>query len=397
MRNLQLFEGARLTMDESRALTAQSLRAYGERYRHWAMAFSGGKDSTTAVTVTLDLIATGEVPEPESLNILLADTRMELPPLMESAKGVLAEAERRGATTRIVLPSLDDRFFVYMFGRGVPPPKNRFRWCTPQLKVEPMIDEIRAVRDRAGEKLLMITGVRMGESAVRDQRIVTSCSRDGAECGQGWFQETTPVAIADTLAPIVHWRVCHVWDWLSVFAPGEGFPTTTVAEAYGGDEALESDTRTGCVGCNLASRDTALERVLRLPQWAYLAPFKRLRPLYAELQRPHSRLRKGLEHRADGELVKNPGRMGPLTMDARRRGVAEVLAIESEINERARVEGRPEVSLINAEELARIEELIDANTWPNRWTGDEMLGDDVRERVQHDGTIQPVFEGLLVN
>ena len=52
-----------------------------------------------------------------------------------------------------------------------------------------------------------------------------------------------------------------------------------------------------------------------------------------------------------------------------------VLGIQNEINEAARAQGRPEVSLINTEELARIEELIAADTWPNRWTGDEVTGD----------------------
>lgn len=45
MRAVSLFEGARMTMGEAMELTAQSLRACGDLYRHWAFAFSGGKDS----------------------------------------------------------------------------------------------------------------------------------------------------------------------------------------------------------------------------------------------------------------------------------------------------------------------------------------------------------------
>ena len=395
MKPQNLFEGARMTLDEARALTVNSLRAYGERYKHWAIAFSGGKDSSATLTVVASLIAAGEIPAPESLTVLMSDTRMELPPLMASALGILAECDRRGFRTQIVMPEMDDRFFVYMFGRGVPPPKNRFRWCTPQLKVEPMLRALQSLRDQAGEKLLMLTGVRMGESAARDQRIVMSCSRDGAECGQGWFQETTPAAIADTLAPLLHWRVCHVWDWLSVFAPGEGFPTLAVADTYGGDEAQEVNARTGCVGCNLASKDNALDRILRLPQWAYLEPFKRLRPLYAELTKSQYRLRKGMETKADGSLVLNPGRLGPLTMDARRMGLRVVLQIQDDINEGARAQGRPEVSLISDEELDRIRELIEANTWPNRWTGDEEIGDAIVDQITRDGRVQPIIEGMF--
>jgi DNA sulfur modification protein DndC len=394
MKTQNLFEDARMTMDEAHELTAESLRNYGERYKHWAIAFSGGKDSSATVTIIAQLLAEGRIPEPQSLTVLMSDTRMELPPLMASAMGILAECRRRGFQTQIVMPEMDDRYFVYMFGRGVPPPKNRFRWCTPQLKVEPMLNALKSLRDRAGEKLLMLTGVRLGESAARNQRIALSCSRDGAECGQGWFQETTPTAIADTLAPLLHWRVCHVWDWLSVFAPDYGFPTLTVADVYGGDEAQEINARTGCVGCNLASRDTALDRILRQPKWAYLRPFKRLKPLYAELTKSHNRLRKGMERRADGELVKNPGRLGPLTMEARRAGLNEILDIQQEINDAARSNDRPEISLINEQELDRINELIAANTWPNRWSGEEEIGDAVGDRVMRDGSIQSILPVL---
>ena len=162
---------------------------------------------------------------------------MELPPLQISALEVLRALAARGAETRVVLPEMDHRYFVYMFGRGVPPPSNLFRWCTPKLKVYPMLSALREYRERVGEKFLMLTGVRLGESAVRDQRIAMSCSRDGAECGQGWFQETTPEHIADPLSPLIHWRVCHVWDWLMFDAPSLGVPITDTAESYGGDKA----------------------------------------------------------------------------------------------------------------------------------------------------------------
>lgn len=395
IRTLSFFEADRLTLDDALDLTASSLAAYADGYRHWAIAYSGGKDSSATVTAVAHLIETCRVAAPESLTVLYADTRMELPPLQISALGMLAELERRGMQTRVVLPALDDRFFVYMFGRGVPPPKNRFRWCTSQLKVEPMLGALKSVRDASGEKLLMLTGVRLGESAVRDHRIALTCGKDGAECGQGWFQGSTPEAIADTLAPCLHWRVCHVWDWLTFNAPALGFPTAAVAESYGGDEAEERNARTGCVGCNLASRDVALDNVLRLPHWGYLAPFKRLRPLYQELTGHRNRLQKdGNERLKDGSLSANPGRKGPLTMAARRYGLTAVLDIQEEINTAARAQGRPAVSLINAEERARIEELIAANTWPNGWSGTEQRGDVLTPQTLAEGIVQPLLMSL---
>ena len=191
-----LWENERLTFERSLALTIESLSSYGPLYRHWAIAYSGGKDSTAVVTLVASLIASGTIQPPESLTVLYADTRMELPPLQAAAMAVLQTLQQRGIQTEVVLPAMDDRFFVYIFGRAVPPPKNLFRWCTPQLKVEPMETALASLRNRSGEKILMLTGVRIGESAARDQRIALSCSRDGAECGQGWFQQKTPQAIA---------------------------------------------------------------------------------------------------------------------------------------------------------------------------------------------------------
>lgn len=379
-----LWEDERLSMERSIELTIESLQAYGSLYKHWAVAYSGGKDSTATVTLVAHLIATGQIPTPESLTVLYADTRMELPPLHACAMTILGELQQRGIKTQVVLPALDDRFFVYMFGRGVPAPKNRFRWCTPQLKVEPMEAALMGLRQQYGEKFLMLTGVRLGESAARDQRIALSCSKDGGECGQGWFQVQTPESVADTLAPLLHWRVCHIWDWLTFYAPDYGFSTGMVAEAYGGDEAEEINARTGCVGCNLASKDVALDAILRLPQWAYLAPFKRLKPLYQELVQPQYRLRKIDEKKKDGTPSANPNRLGPYTMEARRYGLKVVLDIQDEINRAAREQGRPLVDLISTEECARIFALIDADTWPYRWDGDEETGDKLIRRVREE-------------
>lgn len=388
-----LWGESRLTMERAIDLTIESLQAYGPLYKHWAIAYSGGKDSTATATLVAQLVQSGSIPAPESLTVLYADTRMELPPLHISAMTILGELESRGVKTQIVLPAFDDRYFVYMFGRGVPPPKNRFRWCTPQLKIEPMERALRHLREHYGQKFLMLTGVRLGESVVRDQRIAMSCSKDGAECGQGWFQFSTPESVADVLAPLLHWRVCNVWDYLTFHAPKQGFSTRLVAEVYGGDEALEMNARTGCVGCNLATKDTALDYIVsKLPQWAYLAPLKRLRPLYQDLIRPQNRLRKdGTDRLKDGTLASNPMRMGPLTMDARRYGLQCVLDIQTEVNEAARCLERPLIDLINAEEHARILELIEANTWPDRWTGDEVRGDVVLPQVIADGIIQPIM------
>jgi DNA sulfur modification protein DndC len=397
-RMISLFDDQRLTLADSIALTIASLTTYAERYHHWCIAYSGGKDSTAVVSLVTHLIATGQIPTPDSLTVLYADTRMELPPLHINAMQMLDVLRERGVQTHVVLPPLNDRYFVYMFGRGVPPPNNNtLRWCTSQIKIEPMQAAMTALRDQVGEKLLMLTGVRLGESAARDARIALSCSKNGAECGQGWLQVMPTRQVYDVLAPLIHFRVCHVWDWLMFDAPALGFPTAVVARAYGGEEATEINARTGCIGCPLAEEDTALDYILTLPEWSYLAPLKQLRPLYRELRLFKHRLQKAGERNKDGRLSANPNRKGPLTMDARRYGLETVLRVQAEVNAAARAAGRPTIHLINEEEHARILELIDANTWPQRWTGDEPRGDLLIPQVLNEETTQPLLIELEQN
>jgi DNA sulfur modification protein DndC len=397
MRTLSLFENERLSLERSIELSAESLRHYGSLYKHWAIAFSGGKDSSATVTLVVDLIEKGQIPKPDSLTVLYADTRQELPPLHNAAMALLDDLRKRGFDTRVVLPQMDHRYFVYMLGRGVPPPSNTFRWCTPKLKVMSMERELDALREERGEKFLMLTGVRIGESAARDQRIAMSCTKDGGECGQGWFQQTSSNAVADTLAPLLHWRVCHVWDWLVQADVELGFPTFDIAEVYGHDpqddlgETEPMNARTGCIGCPLVQEDSALERVLANPKWEYLAPLRQLRPLYWEVKKPQYRLRKHGEVKKDGTLAKKQGRLGPLTLETREWMLGEILRIQDEVNTAAAAVGQPAVSLINDEELNRIRDLIDEKTWPEKWDGTEHRGDEWLPEILSDGSIQPLL------
>ncbi|WP_229728584.1 phosphoadenosine phosphosulfate reductase domain-containing protein [Hymenobacter glacieicola] len=386
----------RLNMRDSIEMTANSLNAYGELHKHWSVAWSGGKDSTATLTVLIWMLDAGLVKRPETLTVLFADTRMELTPLMAAAQDIISDLRERGIEVRTVMAPLDKRFLVYILGRGIPPPNNNtLRWCTRQIKVDPMTAELRSLYAERGEKILTITGVRQGESAVRDKRILMSCGKNGAECGQGWYQETLPGNLTDTLAPLLHWRVCHVWEWLRTWAPKSKFgdwSTKLLAEAYGGDEAEEVNARTGCMGCPLASKDTALENIVTRPGWEYLKPLLGLKPIYRWLREPSQRIRKaGLEKLKSGKNSKNPQRMGPITLEARLEALERILAIQAEVNRGADAAGRKRVDILNAEEEARIRELIALNTWPQRWTGEEPLATEVLPTVYADGTVQPLL------
>jgi len=382
-------------MTDSIDLTVQSMNAHAAHHDHWCIAWSGGKDSSATLTLICWLLDAGKIKKPKSLTVFYADTRMELPPLAIAAAQIMDDLRERGIDVQVVRAPMDKRFYVYIFGRGVPPPNNNtLRWCTRQIKVDPMVDAVEKMLGVAGNAL-MITGVRQGESAIRDQRIEMSCSKDGAECGQGWYQQVLPNSKSvrgriATLAPLLHWRVCHVWEWLKHWAPTEEFgdwSTSMIADAYGGDEAEEINARTGCIGCPLAQEEKALETVLANPRWQHLSPLRSLKPLFRELREPHNRLRKeGIEKLKNGTIGKNPQRMGPLTFEARRMGLDRVLSIQSAVNARG-----PAIDILDAAEEARIRELIEEETWPDGWDGDEPLADTIMPTIYQNGAIQPLL------
>ncbi len=387
---LNIFGLEKITVGECIELTIESLHEYGSRHKHWAMAWSWGKDSTTLVTLIIQLIKTGQIPAPETLTVFAADTRLELIPLWLSAQVLKKQMEECGVRVEIVTAPIDDRFLVYILGRGVPPPSNTMRWCTGQIKIEPMQAAVeKFISNKAGD-VLMLTGVRLGESAIRDQRINVSCSKDGGECGQGWYQNDFQKKMA-TLAPILHWRVCNVWDWLKVFAPMKkhgAWNTSLLADAYGGDEAEENNARTGCLGCPLVEKDKALDSLVKNPQWSYLSPLKGLKPIYREMRLPIHRLRKsGNERKKDGTLAKNQQRMGPLTLESREMFLQRIIEMQDQVNGAADFEGRPRIDILNSEEIARIRELITSKTFPNKWDGTEVSAAVAQDVHYSNGSI----------
>jgi DNA sulfur modification protein DndC len=132
--------GARMLHEEAVEMTLASLRAYWDQHEHVAVAWSGGKDSTATLSLIVHLIDAGELPQPECLYVLYADTRQELPPIQAAAEMIIAKlSERNWIKVIVVRAPIEKRFMPYILGRGVPPPNNNtLRWCTRQIKVDPM-------------------------------------------------------------------------------------------------------------------------------------------------------------------------------------------------------------------------------------------------------------------
>lgn len=380
-RHTEAGKAMRSTLADAMALTIQSLQAYGADRSTWVIGYSGGKDSTATVTFIDWAIKQGKIQRPENLIVMYADTLMELPSLEYSAHRLLDYLQGQGWQVRRSVPMLEttvaktERFFVTMLGKGYPPPHNKFRWCTDRMKARKLEANHQAITSEYGDVFLGIDGMRLGESAVRDAVIVASCSKEDGECGQGWFHKAN-YGNGAKLSPILHWRVCHVWDWIVEAAFEYGYPIDGVIQTYGveiTDDGVEEplSARTGCIGCPLVTTpnekrpkpDKALATVLTSPDWSHLAPYAKLSDIYWRL-------------RWDRECrhIKLNGEKGCLTLEARQWALGEILRLQAESARLALEAGRKPYVLIEPEEVALIRQMLAAKTFPDprRYAPEEL-------------------------
>lgn len=386
-RHTEAGKAMRLSLKDAIALSIQSLQAYGNDRSTWVVGFSGGKDSTATITFIDWAIKTGQVQRPANLIAIYCDTAMELPSLESNAHQLLDHLERTGWRTIRTIPQLEtkptktERFFVTMLGRGYPPPSSRFRWCTQRMKADKIDAAYKLVFQEYGEDFLGIDGIRKGESAARDQIIVASCSSDDGECGQGWFHKNQRGS-GYNLSPLLHWRICHIWDWLMIADLEHGYPTRGVAETYGfeeGDDPSDLSGRTGCIGCPLVTcgnkskpkPDKALATVLQSDRWSHLAPYQKLSEIYWQL-----RWNETTRHKKEG------GGKGCLTITARRWALAEILAIQNESVSLALEAGRSPYLIIQPDEESLIRQMLSDRTYPsNRGYSDSEFDREIELQI----------------
>lgn len=215
----------------------------------WVIPQSGGKDSRTAAQAPLVLVERGEVPPPRRIVLYMADTLMEFWTFKVQAEQSLKEMTDKAKSLGIqaewfmTIPRPQDDFWVKILGYGHIPPTPNMRWCTDRLKVQPARTRLRQMGLNQAPVFL---GVRYGESERRDK--ILSCTL-GGECGPDYLANKLDNAVK--VQPIVNWRQCAVWDFLTLIAPGYGYDNRGLAAHYGPDGSL----RYGCWSCPLIFDD----------------------------------------------------------------------------------------------------------------------------------------------
>lgn len=224
---------------------------------NWCASYSGGKDSTCLVTWIEWLRRAGLVDVP-SPSLVMSDTGVEDPGLHGISEAMMQLLRSCGWTCVVVEPAIHERLYNRILGIGnipIHPGFRSLRWCSRSTKIDPMN---RWRKDHANG--LVLTGLRLGESKIRDGKIKRAGCAAGGECG---IPDDDP---GRTYSPLLNWSTCNVLDWL------EGGCSREVSESiadilplarqlvsiyrvqidrntFDGFDPAVSMARFGCIGC----------------------------------------------------------------------------------------------------------------------------------------------------
>jgi phosphoadenosine phosphosulfate reductase len=131
-------------------LTIKEIQVTATPYKKIYVMFSGGKDSLVALDVTIKAIGS------EKVEVLYIDTGIATPGLKDYIDSIV---HRYGLKLNIAGPKYN--FFELVEKLGFPMIK--YRWCKRYLKIEPLQDFVKQVKERY-KPILLITGLRKDES-----------------------------------------------------------------------------------------------------------------------------------------------------------------------------------------------------------------------------------------
>ncbi len=298
-----------------------------KKNKRWIVTYSGGKDSTALVVLSLYM----KTVHPDiDLNITYSDTMMEIPQMSVVAHTFLKSIEKKyPAKVKIVYPDINDTYWVRMIGRGYPPPGPRFRWCTPKIKIKPS----RKLHDDHG---LFITGLRMGESQQRDIRLRSSCLNGNAnECGSDVWVSQKGIDVA---APIIHWTAEDVWYFL-MFPGKKALPETQlVVDLYG-----NTSMRFGCWMCTVVMKDKTMIALAKSGDYKVQKLLEFREWIVEESKKPENR------------YFRKDGRKGRLNITFKEIILRKLLELEKDLN----------FKIITEDEIVTIQNLLDSGKYRN--------------------------------
>ena len=363
--------------DLLRAVRREVLDEYNQPHElPWIIGFSGGKDSTLVLQLVFEaVLRTPPSERTRKVFVTCNDTLVESPIVERYVNATLDRVRAGAVALKLPIeviqthPDPDQTFWVNLLGRGYPAPNRTFRWCTDRMKIKPTSRVINDIVDTGGEAILLL-GARRLESSARAQ-VVKRYTVEGQR-----LNPHNDVAGCLVFRPIVEMTNDDVWFTLTSVRPPWGGThhdlVTLYKTASGGecpfvmskDDAPScgsASARFGCWTCTVVEKDSSLEGLIEMG-YEHLEPLFEFRNRLKEVS-GLSKYRRKI--RRTGE----PG-LGPLTYEARKMLLGELLAIQEETG----------LALVSADELERIERwwLTDRSADAKRAANAALKTTDVR-------------------
>ena len=338
---------------------------YRSDNRPWVLGYSGGKDSTA--TLQLVWMALSELPPEERqkpVYVISSDTYVETPVIVDHIDTNLDKINEAAQNSGMpfeaskVVPELDHTFWVNLIGRGYPAPSNKFRWCTDRMKIQPAN---KFILDRVADfgEVVMVLGVRSGESATRDQ-VLNNYAIKGSK-----LRRHRSLTGAFVFSPIEEFTVDDVWTYLLQVKSPWGVNNRKLVAMYrnaqSGECPLVVDTSTpscgnsrfGCWVCTVVDRDSSMESMVDNGE-DWMQALLDFRDSLASHHDPEVKRKLRQYKRRNGRVTTKPdGTLipGPYKPDVRRDLLRQLLETQEEVR---RTGPDPKVTLISDAELREI-------------------------------------------
>lgn len=344
----------------------------------WVIGYSGGKDST-AVAQLVWLAIAGLEPRQRTKPIyaISTDTLVENPIVSAWVRSSLermetaARKEGLPIQPRQLTPTLSNTFWVNLIGRGYPAPRNKFRWCTERLKIDPSNRFIRSVVQESGEAVLVL-GTRKAESSKRHANM----KRHEARRVRDRLTPNSRLTNCMIYTPIEDWSNDDVWTFLMQVQNPWGYSNKDLLTMYRGasedgdcplvvDDTTPScgNSRFGCWVCTLVDQDKSMAAMIQNDaEKEWMEPLLQLRndlDFRSDADRERDRSNRDFR-RINGKLTYHVSAIdgpklvhGPYTQEARAQWLRKLLGTQRIVQELA-PPGVGQIELIQLDELEEI-------------------------------------------
>lgn len=350
-------------------LVAEIQTVYLGDDRPWIIGFSGGKDSTSVLSLIYSaMLGLKAKQRHKPIYVVSSDTLVETPIVVDMINQVIetintqAKKDKLPMSAHAVYPKMDQTFWVNLLGRGYPAPQQSFRWCTERMKISPVSSFIKEKVAEHGE-VVVVLGSRSEESSSRAQVIANHKIKGSS------LSRHTSLPNAYTFMPIENWSADDVWAYLMSAPCPWGGSNQELFELYKGSNQGEcplvidkstpscGNSRFGCWTCTVVSKDKALHGLIKSGE-KWMKPLLDFRNDIFE----STKLEKKNEYRNfkrrsgrveyannDPDSKEKKNVFGPYWLEQRQKWLKKLLLIEKNIRD----DGR-QITLVRHEELQAI-------------------------------------------